>query len=184
MFVQHFKPQGRCFTNFHYYYYYYYSVLVWMKVIYFTPFTRILEWNKAYQCSFTKQKSFRQEFYILKLSVSQMKHQKCDFYSFKVCFSSLITNVKTMCGDFLWYVLMNQWCVHRKFLPRSSQNTNTNMVSHVSLCLCATNAFTNFTCGFNNFWFIITFSSFWRFWWYITGSKHIKDSKEHLFIMT
>ena len=120
MFVQHFKLQGRRFTNFHYYY----SVLVWMKVIYFAPFTRILEWNKAYQCSFTKKKSFPKEFYILKRSVSQMKRQKCDFYSFKVCFSSLITNVETMCGDFLWYVLINQWFVHRKFLPRSSQNTD------------------------------------------------------------
>ena len=97
------------------------------------------------------------------------------FTQFKFCSSSPITNMETMWGDFLWYVLLNQWCVHRKFLPRISQNTNTNVVSYVSLCLCATNALIDFTCGFDNFWFMIIFSPFWRFWWDITGSKHIKD---------
>ena len=97
------------------------------------------------------------------------------FTRFKFCSSSPITDVETMCGDFLWYVLINHSHAYRKFLITSSQNTNTNEVSCVSLCMCVTNAFIDFTRGFDYLLFIITFSSFWRFWWYITGSKHIKD---------
>ena len=74
------------------------------------------------------------------------------FIRFKFCSSSQITNVETMYGDFLWYVLIN----HRKFLPGSLQNTNTIEVSRVSLCLFVTNAFSDFTRGFDNLWFIIT----------------------------
>ena len=98
------------------------------------------------------------------------------FTRFKFCSSSPITNVETMCGDFLWYVLINQWHTHRKFLPGSWQNRVRN---EGVLCfpLWVTNAFIDFTRGFDSLWFMIPFSSFWRFWWYITGSETQKFQK-------